>query len=35
MTIHFEEITKDTLFIAQEIINSNKKYNLFEKHGRD
>jgi len=30
MIISFEEITKDTIYIAQEIINSNKQYNLLE-----
>lgn len=28
--MHFEEITKETLYIALEIINSNKDYNLLE-----
>nr|WP_263326202.1 GNAT family N-acetyltransferase [Neobacillus sp. Marseille-Q6967] len=28
--IHFENITKETLYIALEIINSNKDYNLLE-----
>jgi GNAT superfamily N-acetyltransferase len=30
MSVHFEEITKETLYIALEIINSNSHYNLVE-----
>ncbi|MCM3692545.1 GNAT family N-acetyltransferase [Neobacillus niacini] len=30
MSVHFEEITKETLYIALEIINSNSQYNLIE-----
>jgi GNAT superfamily N-acetyltransferase len=30
MSVHFEEITKETLYIALEIINSNPLYNLVE-----
>lgn len=30
MTLHFEEITKETLYIALEIINSNPHYNVIE-----
>ena len=28
--MHFEEVTKATLFIALEMINSNPQYNIFE-----
>ncbi|MEH7484825.1 GNAT family N-acetyltransferase [Neobacillus drentensis] len=28
--MHFEEVTKETLFIALEMINSNPEYNIFE-----
>jgi RimJ/RimL family protein N-acetyltransferase len=28
--MHFEEVTKATLFIALEMINSNPEYNIFE-----
>lgn len=34
MSVHFEEITKETLYIALEIINSNPYYNVVE-NGRD
>jgi RimJ/RimL family protein N-acetyltransferase len=34
MTISFEEITKETLFIAHEIVNSNSQYNVLE-NGRE
>jgi RimJ/RimL family protein N-acetyltransferase len=34
MSVHFEEITKETLYIALEIINSNPYYNVAE-NGRD
>lgn len=30
MTMYFEKIIKNTLYIAQEIINSNQSYNLLE-----
>lgn len=30
MSMHFEEITKETLYIALEIINSNSEYNRIE-----
>jgi GNAT superfamily N-acetyltransferase len=30
MSVHFEEITKETLYIALEMINSNPDYNLVE-----
>jgi GNAT superfamily N-acetyltransferase len=30
MSVHFEEITKETLYIALEMINSNPVYNLVE-----
>ena len=30
MSMQFEKITKDTLYIAQEIINSNQPYNFLE-----
>jgi GNAT superfamily N-acetyltransferase len=30
MSVHFEEITKETLYIALEIINSNSHYNFVE-----
>lgn len=30
MSVHFEEITKETLYIALEIINSNPYYNVVE-----
>jgi GNAT superfamily N-acetyltransferase len=30
MSMHFEEVTKATLYIALEIINSNPTYNLLE-----
>jgi GNAT superfamily N-acetyltransferase len=30
MSVHFEEITKETLYIALEIINSNQTYNMIE-----
>lgn len=30
MSVYFEEITKETLYIALEIINSNPDYNVFE-----
>jgi GNAT superfamily N-acetyltransferase len=30
MSVHFEEITKQTLYIALEMINSNPDYNLVE-----
>jgi RimJ/RimL family protein N-acetyltransferase len=30
MSVHFEEITKETLYIALEIINSNSEYNIVE-----
>lgn len=34
VSISFEEITEDTLYIALEMINSNPKYNLLE-HGKE
>ncbi len=30
MSVQFEEITKETLYIALEIINSNPSYNVLE-----
>ncbi|WP_045523892.1 GNAT family N-acetyltransferase [Neobacillus niacini] len=30
MSVHFEEITKETLYIALEMINSNPNYNIIE-----
>lgn len=30
MSIHFEEIRKETLYIALEIVNSNPEYNVLE-----
>lgn len=30
MSVHFEEITKETLYVALEIINSNSEYNIVE-----
>ncbi|MFJ5763038.1 GNAT family N-acetyltransferase [Neobacillus sp. NPDC093182] len=30
MSVHFEEITKETLYIALEMINSNPDYNFIE-----
>lgn len=30
MSMFFEEITKETLYIALEIVNSNPEYNVFE-----
>jgi RimJ/RimL family protein N-acetyltransferase len=30
VSVHFEEITKETLYIALEIVNSNPEYNVFE-----
>jgi hypothetical protein len=30
MSVHFEEIKKETLYIALEIINSNTHYNIVE-----
>lgn len=30
MSMHFEEVKKETLYIALEIINSNPEYNFFE-----
>ncbi|MDR7075538.1 GNAT superfamily N-acetyltransferase [Neobacillus niacini] len=37
MSVQFEEITKETLYIALEIINSNPSYNVLEngKHKRE
>lgn len=30
MTLHFEKVSSETLYIALEIINSNSEYNVFE-----